>query len=292
MKNLPFQLASKIEKIPFLSRISPSVTSELDEVEQGQYLKAQNLAIKAIDYIADQIVAGWSEKQTAKLIETYLRDNGVDSFFHKPFVWFGENTRFNHMGRNKDYLPSDRLLKQNEPFVLDVAPIVDGYCVDVGLGYCLEKNTEFDAAQKYLQVLRSEIPQLFMEQINSESPDGKQIWSMIDSKIIEAGYDNIHRKYPFSVLGHRLHHVPKGPNLPGLLNFGWQSYWSFISRGLFGQLLNHNYSGNLEGLWAIEPHIGKNIGANSFGTKFEEILVVTKADCYWLADREEISQLV
>lgn len=34
------------------------------------------------------------------------------------------------------------------------------------------------------------------------------------------------------------------------------------------------------GLWAIEPHIGKD----AFGVKFEEILVVTKNDAYWLDD--------
>jgi hypothetical protein len=34
------------------------------------------------------------------------------------------------------------------------------------------------------------------------------------------------------------------------------------------------------GLWAVEPHLGKN----GVGAKFEEILVITETDAYWLDD--------
>jgi hypothetical protein len=34
------------------------------------------------------------------------------------------------------------------------------------------------------------------------------------------------------------------------------------------------------GLWALEPHIGKN----GVGAKWEELLVVTDSDAYWLDD--------
>jgi hypothetical protein len=65
-----------------------------------------------------------------------------------------------------------------------------------------------------------------------------------------------------------------------LLNFGWQSYWEFLSRGLFGQLLNAHYEGKLEGLWAIEPHIG----GPGFGAKFEQLLWVQDGKAEWLGE--------
>ncbi|MCB1180373.1 MAG: metallopeptidase, partial [Leptospiraceae bacterium] len=40
------------------------------------------------------------------------------------------------------------------------------------------------------------------------------------------------------------------------------------------------YSKPEVGLWAIEPHIGKN----GIGVKWEEILVVTDSTAYWLDD--------
>lgn len=284
-KNFPLQVLSKVNQLPIISSISPSAKFECSQEVKMQYLVAQNLAVEAIDHVAEHVVPGWSEVQAATLIETYLRDNGVSAFFHKPFVWFGENTRFNHVEKNKDYLPSERLLKEGEVFILDVAPIVDNFCVDVGIGYCSDFNPEFTKAQKFLYELKKEIPKIFLNELGCKEPDGKKIWQLIDKKITDAGYDNIHSLYPFSVLGHRLHKVPTGPKAPGLLNFGWQSYWSFISRGLFGQLLNHNFSGSLQGLWAVEPHIG----TKKFGTKFEEILVVEENACYWLSDLSSTS---
>jgi len=66
------------------------------------------------------------------------------------------------------------------------------------------------------------------------------------------------------------------------LNFGWHSYWSILSRGLFRELLNAAHTGKLSGLWAVEPHIG----SKTFGAKFEEILVVTTHGAQWLSEWE------
>ena len=93
-----------------------------------------------------------------------------------------------------------------------------------------------------------------------------------------AGYNNIHQKYPFSVLGHRVYETNERFGSLKLLNFGWQSFWALASRGIFGQLLNANHEGDLTGLWAIEPHIG----TQTFGAKFEEILIVEPHRVKWL----------
>jgi Xaa-Pro aminopeptidase len=172
-----------------------------------------------------------------------------------------------------DFLSARRVIRPGEVYILDVAPIYKGYIADIGYTSSLGENPELDEAMDFLAELKREIPLLFVGQNT-----GRTVWQSIDRRIKEAGYDNIHQLYPFAVLGHRVHKVKAETPLPSLINFGWQSIWEFASRGIFGQLLNMNYVGELTGLWAIEPHIG----TPGFGAKFEEILVVDHGGARWL----------
>ncbi len=281
MKSAPNHL-SRVSSLPVLRRFSPPAVPSADAKTLAGYLKSQRLAFAAVREVTSLMREGWTEKQAADLVTTYLRDCGVKDFFHYPFAWYGERTRFDKIRTYSQYSPSKRLLLPGEVFILDVAPILDGYICDIGYTSSLGPNPELDKAMTFLDKLRNEIPKLF-----SSSTTGSQIWSDIDDTIKKSGYDNIHQKYPFSVLGHRIHHnVLHGPSFR-LLNFGWQSYWEFLSRGLFGQLLNANHEGDLSGLWAIEPHIG----TSTFGAKFEEILVVDKKKAHWLEEMKEKSDV-
>jgi Xaa-Pro aminopeptidase len=199
----------------------------------------------------------------------------VSGFFHRSFAWFGDRTRFAGIKNYYDFLPKKNELKENQVVILDVAPIYRSYSCDIGYSFCFGEDAEYNKAQNFLQSLRKNIPVWF-----HELKSGSLLCKKVHEEIIGANYDNIHHLYPFSVLGHRLHRLPETAKGLGLLNFGWQSYWGFLSRGLFGQLLNQFHEGSILGLWAIEPHIG----AKHFGIKFEEILVVTKDGCYWLED--------
>ena len=252
--------ASKIAELPVLRHLSPSVNRLVTAPEREGYLACQRLAEKAIKEIAALVREGWTERQAARLLNTYLRDCGVHTFFHEAFAWFGERTRFTGIRRYRDFLPSERVLREGEVFILDVAPIYKGYMCDIGFTASLGPNPLGDRAKAFLEKLRREIPGWF-----DGRRRGEEIWNLIDERIGEAGYDNIHEKYPFSVLGHRVHRIDVDILKLKILNFGWQSYWSLLSRGLFGQLLNGNHQGDLVGLWAIEP----NIGTKDFGAKFE-----------------------
>lgn len=259
------------------SRITGQVRRLPAEADLAGYMAAQTLARSAVAEVASLLTEGWSEKQAARLLNTCLMDHGVRSFFHKAFAWYGERTRFEGVGSYFDYLPGTRVVRPGEVFILDVAPIVDGYICDIGCTGVLGVSPELDKAQAFLAELREDIPAMFEAEMATRQ-GGAAVWRNIDERIEAAGYANIHALYPFSVLGHRVHKVRvEGPQL-NLINFGWQSYFEFLSRGLFGQLLNGDYSGDLKGLWAIEPHIG---GVN-FGAKFEEILVVDDAGARWL----------
>ena len=267
------KLASRIPSIPGLNLLSPTPSRIPTEEEVEGFRSAQLLAKKGVGEVAKMISDGWTEIQAAELLNTWLRDHNVNAFFHKAFVWWGDRTRFEGVKNYTDYLPSNRVLLPGEVFILDVAPIVDGYICDVGFTGCLAENKELDAAKLFLKELWLTIPKLF-----SQMASGSEIWKTIDQMIKDEGYENIHNKYPFSVLGHRVYSIKANTPEVGLINFGWQSYWSLLSRGLFGQLLNSHHDGNLKGLWAIEPHIG----TNTFGAKFEEILLVTDQGARWI----------
>lgn len=278
MMKLPTSMAlsavSKINALPLLNLLSPSASRRYSKEEQEGYLQSQTLAQKCAVEIAGMIQLGWTEEKTAALMETWLRDHGVKSFFHKPFVWWGDRTRFANVKTYWDYLPSKRALCENEVFILDVAPIVDGFVSDIGFSGIMGFNAEYNRALAMLAMLRAELPTLA-----ETCGQGRFLWQTLDRIIKEDGWENIHATYPFGVLGHRLHRNQNTLEAT-FIHFGWQSYWELISRGLFGQLLNKEFSGDMDGIWAIEPHIG---GAG-FGVKFEEILVIEQGKARWLGN--------
>ncbi len=243
------------------------------------FLKIQRLAYQAVVEIGALLQEGWTEEKAADLIGQYLRDHGVSAFFHEPFAWFGNRTRFDGIRRKRyaDFNPTQRRLTAEDVVILDVAPILDGYIGDIGYTLSLKKNQELSRAKKFLLDLRDLIPKLFME----KNTTGQKIWKQVEDKITEAGYDNIHKIYPFHVLGHRVRRVPfSNLALKTPARFSLHSFFSILSHGLFPELLGPTHHGGLTGYWAIEPHIG----GKNFGAKFEEILVVEKEKAYWLDD--------
>jgi len=259
------------------------------------FTNIQRLAYKAVTEVASLIQEGWTEQQAADLVGQYLRDSGVKAFFHEPYAWFGDRTRFDGIRRKHygDFNPTYRRLKSDDVVILDVAPILDGYTGDIGYTFSLQKNPELEEAKKFLLKLRKFIPAYF-DLVIFPSPlrgegvrragegdmnSGRDIWRKIEDDIQDAGYDNIHKIYPFHVLGHRLRRVPfSGSALATPLRFSLHSFYSILSHGMFPELLGPDHRGSLKGLWAIEPHIG----GKNFGAKFEEILIIDEKGARWL----------
>lgn len=253
----------------------------IDKEQLEGFKRAQRLAYEAAVCVASEIDEGWTELQAARLLGTYLKDCGVRSFFHEPFAWFGNRTRFDGVKNWFDFNPKKRFFCEGDVGLLDVAPVVDGYVGDIGYSFCPVKHEEFDRARRELVRLRNRIYDVFNAYIKCNTNDGNLIYNEIDLQIKRDGFDNIHQLYPFSVLGHRVHRMPfsdwrgKSP-----IPFNWQAIASFLSHGIFKELLNAKHKGGLNGFWAIEPHIG----LPGFGVKFEEILVVDGGRAYWLDD--------
>ncbi len=245
------------------------------------FRRCQRLAYECATQISSEIREGWTEKQTAKLMDTWLQDHGVNVFFHKSFAWFGDRSGFEGLRNVLDFLPSDkRRYRVDNVAILDTAPILDGYAADIGYTFCRVKNPDFERAQKLLLKFRRELPALFASELTTQ-----EIWTKIDEDIRAEGFLNRHKAYPFSVLAHRLHRMPEG-RIPGAtIPFSLHAYWALFSRGLLPELLGPEHEGSKLGLWAIEPHLGTANGPGaSFGAKFEEILVVDETGARWLDD--------
>lgn len=243
---------------------------------------AQNLAYEATLKVSRLLQEGMTEKEVANLLDTYCRDLGVKSYFHKPFAWFGDRTRYLDFSQPWHFLSGDKVLKKGYVVILDVAPILNGHVADIGYTFVFgeSENPEHKKAKELLLDLRSKLPEWFESSMSTT-----EIWKKCDEVIKEAGFDNIYQMYPFSVLGHKVHKVPFG-RLPSITApFGWHSIWSLGSRGIFSELLGPRHTGSKLGNWAIEPHIG----GDGFGAKFEEILVVDETEtgkirARWLTD--------
>lgn len=269
------KLASKLSRAH-----SESVHVPTTEEKQG-FLKAQRLAYQCVTEVEKQMQPGWTEKQTAKLMDSFLRDHGVMVFLHRPFAWFGEHARFDGYKRFTQFHPGKKILREDEPYILDVSPVVDGYIGDIGYSSSQKPNSTLDEGMKYLLKLREDIPKYFSSEMSSS-----EIWWKIDEDVKANGFDNVHALYPFSVLGHRVYKVKlpefRFPRLP--ISFAsWFSIhasYEFLTHKVLPELLNGDHEGERVGLWAIEPHLGKG----KVGFKFEEILVVEKDRAYWLDD--------
>ncbi len=266
------QTASRIQALPPFSKTDP----EFDSPEKIEgFRRSQKMALDAAIEVAKSIRPGWTERRAAEMLSRHLRDQGVKSFFHDGFAWFGDRAAFHGMRKWTDFMPSERVLQEGESYILDIAPNVDGFVSDIGYGVVTEGDEIAAKAKKFLLELRGAIPTFF-----DGKRAGAEICALVDGRIEAAGYRAAHHRYPFSVLGHRLHqHRSLGPFQ--VMRFGIESYVGFATRGVFGQLLNHNSQGSLDGLWAVEPHVG--IGESpAVGLKFEEILLVKNGKARWL----------
>ncbi len=267
------RLSSKI------SRYSSESVKTPTEEEKSGFLKAQRLAYQCVTETEKEMQEGWTEIQTVKRMDTFLKDHGVKAFLHRPFAWFGEHARFDGFKRFTQFHPSKKRLTSHESFILDVSPVVDGYIGDIGYSSCLSSNPELDSGMEYLLKLRKEIPKYF-----ASSMSAAEIWWKIDQDAKQNGFDNVHSLYPFAVLGHRVYkvHLPNisFPLLPISFAswFSLQGSYEFLTHKVLPELLTPDHAGDKTGLWAVEPHLGKG----KVGFKFEEILVVEKDRAYWL----------
>lgn len=259
-------------------------TPSAEDLEQ--FKKVQRLAYAAAEAVAKELKPGMTEKQAAKMQEVWLLDHGVTDWFHSPFAWFGDRTAFQGFKVALQFLPTNRRLEENMPFILDNAPVVNGYVADIGYASVLGENKILDQILDDLAVHRA----MILDLIKQRRPM-KEVSQAVDQLIAKQGYEPRHKAYPFETLAHTVEPMPirKSQKPHTVMKFGIQALEALGRLALVGRrqgwspIWSSNESSNhppVPGLWAVEPHLG----LNGIGAKFEELLVITENDAYWLDD--------
>jgi Xaa-Pro aminopeptidase len=253
------------------------------DADLDRFRELQQLAYDCAERVAAWLGPGVTEKQTAARLRRELVSAGVGDFFHVPFAWFGDRTAFRNFRTPLQFFATDRELAEGMPFVLDCAPVKDGYTADIGYAGKLGENRIWDLIAHDLQAYR----ELILSEVR-ERRTLADIYASVDALIARHGYDNRHRVYPGRVIGHQVTRVTDhGPAGVTVFGFGVRTLQT-LGRELIGER-RHGRSplwadGRASrhtptpGLWAVEPHVA----LRGVGLKFEELLVVTEDDAFWL----------
>jgi len=242
-----------------------------------------------LEEVASTFRPGLTEKDATRALRRALKAQGAQTYFHVPVALFGERTTYPGDFGELGALPTDRVLEDGDALIVDAAPIFDGYTIDCS--YAVPRaqadTATFDEADALLQRCR----QVLLERAR-EHANMRTVAKEIDALIRDAGFDNCHKKHIGKVLAHRVTRSVGGwlggAQVWGLspLPVSYFFAYSFVSGNGYADFTpnwNDTRQSNCRmqpGLWAVEPHVAR--GAT--GSKFEEILVVTEDDAYYLDD--------
>lgn len=258
-----------------------------------QFRESQRLAYRCAEDTESWMRPGMTERQVAAYMKEYLLDNGADDCFHQPFAWFGDRTAFRgfigfkHLGGfNPAFYPGNRELQENMPFILDCAPTRNGYTADIGYCGVIGSNPILDRLMDDLIEYRELIVGMVRQRrLLSE------VSQAVDALCARHGYEPRHKAYPFEVLAHRIEKLADDgkPSHTSVMRFGVRNISELVRDRIRGAkegwspLWNSKEGSShppTPGLWAVEPHLG----FRGVGAKWEELLVVTEDDAYWLDD--------
>jgi Xaa-Pro aminopeptidase len=267
-----------------MMKSSESIRPPVAPADLERFREVQQLAYRCVGEVGAALRPGITERQAAGRIRRWLLDNGVEDWFHTPFAWFGDRTTLKGMRNPLKFFPSARRLEEGMPYILDVAPVRGGYTSDIGYAGCLGSNLIWERMMDDLAEYRP----LILEQVRARRPFS-EIYEAVDVLAAKHGYEPAHHVYPGKVLAHQVWHVqnpgPKtivagfgnrslrllGRSLAEGVREGWSPLWAG------GHRSDHE---PVPGMWAVEPHLG----FRGVGVKFEELMVVTDDDAFWLDD--------
>ncbi len=257
----------------------------LKAAELEIFRAVQRLAYECAETIAAELTPGITEREVAAKMKRWLLEQGVNDWFHQPFAWFGDRTAFRGFGGfHPSFYPTGRKLEKNMPFILDCAPVKGGRVADIGYAGCIGTNPTLDRLMDDL----CEHRQLILELIQQRCSMAK-VSRAVDQLCAKQGVEARHKAYPFSVLAHKVEAVNERQWALNVGRFGVRSVANLTRQVRDGRrqgwspLWNssrHSDHPPAAGLWAVEPHLG----FRGVGAKFEELLVITENDAFWLDD--------
>ena len=248
--------------------------------DDAGFRHAQRLAYTCVEAVAAGLAPGDTEREACARMRAWLAAHGAREYLHAPFAWFGDRTAFTGFRTPLAFFPTRRRLEAGMPYILDCAPIVDGYTADVGYTGWVGHSP---IAARLLDDLVHHRA-LVLEQVAAGAPVGA-IYDAVTALAARQGHTTAHRAYPFGVLGHRVERLEAGRSRLSVAGFGLRSLVAFakIVRGGSSPLWNGTIAADRplpHGRWAVEPHLA----FRGIGAKFEEILVVDAAGVRWLDD--------
>jgi Xaa-Pro aminopeptidase len=255
-----------------------------DTAELERFREMQRLCYECADTVGATLEPGVTEREACRRMRGWLLDHGVDDWLHTPFAWFGDRTAFTGFRFPHQFLPSGKRLTDGMPYILDMAPISDGVCADIGYAGVIGENRIWSQLMTDLAAYRT----LIVDRVR-ERRTFAAIYAEVDELIARQGYQNRHKVYPGRVIGHQVGIIKSALPAKAPLVFGIRFLQTMgrelVKERLAGRSPLWNGARSSEhpptpGLWAVEPHIG----FHGVGVKFEELLVVTEDDAYWLDD--------
>ena len=111
--------------------IVESIRAVKEEDELALLEKAADMADSAIGHIMAEIHPGMTEKEAAWSIERYLRDRNSEPVPFDIIVASGPNAALPHAK------PTERIISNSEPIVIDLGARVNGYSSDLSRTFCL-----------------------------------------------------------------------------------------------------------------------------------------------------------
>ena len=280
--------------------------ADLDRFRQVQRL-AYDIALR----VESQLQVGITEIEACTLVAAAQTEYEVIQVFHDPYVLFDVRTTLgggadsagmaafdrereqagggvsaSGMASTTELSPTNQVLRDGAPVIIDLAPVAHGVSSDVAYSCVLGTNHIFKELDAGLARIRS-----FLQEGIASRTSMLSLYHELDKRLAERGWESIHHRQADRALGHLvfpLEHEPDRPTpLPGwgtvaaekLLAAGIDALDQGTCYPLWNDSSFTDYPAT-PGLWAIEPHIG----LDGVGVKFEELLVVTDDDAYWLDD--------
>ena len=279
-----------------------SSTFPYSAAELDQFRQVQRLGYDIALTVESQLQEGMTETEVCRLVAAAQTRREIVQVFHEPYVWFGGRTLLQDgwapeargvldlaapgARPSPAFLPTGAALAEGVPLIIDLAPVVHGITADVGYSCVFGHNVMFDDLDRGMARIRT----FLLEGVRS-GETMQDLYRELDYLLAQRGWENCHQHYPDRALGHLVFPLEQEPDrrspIPG---FGTAAAEHLLAAGRAalederaypvwndGPFSNHPAA---PGLWAVEPHIGRD----GVGVKFEELLVVTEDDAYWLDD--------
>ena len=184
------------------------------------FLRAQRLAYDAVETVAKQLRVGMTEREAAQLLADHLKANGTERYLHRPFACSAStpgSTATAAMATTTRAIGGWAPTKSPSWMFRRLSMATSAMS---GTPFRSNPTRCSEPAKAFQLELRADIPGMFASAMTPA-----QIWAEVDRRVTDAGFDNVHAKYPHCVLGHRVFKVK--PKAGRHLRLGWGGFGWF-----------------------------------------------------------------